>query len=111
MCADTIDRDGLRTRWAKALGAGKEGVHMNYEMKAPRESLPRGMVFYNTITALFLQGVMIGGYISSSILRGAGRLNNASGTQFLELLAIVFIIGAAAAAPKVVKSLILLVRH
>ena len=104
-----IDREGLRKKWDEALKRSGTEVQVVHEIKAPKTLLPRNFIFYNTIAALFWQGITWGGYIFGRIIEAAQRSQSA--LQSLR----VFIIACAAAAivalPMCLKALWLFIRN
>jgi hypothetical protein len=68
-CKRALDRAGLRKQWQDALSAGSI-KQMTDGLKAPDESLPRGFVLANTITALLIQAA----YVFVAILEYFGRI-------------------------------------
>jgi superfamily II DNA or RNA helicase len=104
MCERALDRAGLREAWRRGLALGVrlvEGVEME------PTALPRGWVLSNTVTALFFQGLLIGGHVLASLLQGIrGAKEN-----FWLYLKIALAIAALAAAPLCLRALWLFLRH
>ncbi len=111
MTERALDRNGLRNSWEEALKRGQDGVRIVEEVETKTVSLPRGFVFYNTIAALFWQGVFWGGFIFSRMLEGMERSRNLSPKQFLIYIGIAFVIAAVVALPKCLKTLWLFLWH
>jgi len=109
-----LDRDGLRQCWIDILALGGEGVRMVEEVRSTPLSLPRSFVFYNTILALFWQGIFWGGYVFQMFLRGMGRNSyryDISFSKYLMVLGIGFVVAALFALPNCLKALYLFIKH
>lgn len=104
----SMDRPGLIKRWEEALKRGKDGVDLIEEIHTRAARLPRGFVFYNTITALFYQGLFTGLYIISNFMRDV-RFNNAE--QYIIMLKFAAGAGMIVALPMLFKALWLLLLH
>ncbi len=103
-----LDRDGLRQRWNAALGSG---VRMIEAVSTPELSLPRRMVFNNTIAAVWLEAAAIGIAILVNGLEGLRGFRNASLKGLLEYVAIVLVIAAIVSLPFLLKALWLFIKH
>jgi hypothetical protein len=68
-----LDRGGLRQLWQDALAAGST-KQMTDGLKAPVESLPRGFVLANTITALLMQSAFVFLALLDVVGRTLGRV-------------------------------------
>ena len=110
MVAHATDRAGLLKRWQEALWTS--GVNMGpvEEIVTKAIYVPQGFLFNKTIAALFWEAIALGGFIGSQVMRGAEN-RSLSSEHFLLLLAIAFLVGALAAAPKLLKALWLLIRY
>ena len=71
-CARALDRQGLRVQWKAALETGTV-KQMVDGLQAPDESLPRGFVLSNTITALLVEAVSVFFVVLGQLMRGLGR--------------------------------------
>ena len=103
-----LDREGLRNQWHDALNAGSI-KQMTDGLKAPEESLPRGLVLANTIAALPVQSL----YIFLAVLESLGRaLGRARTTQdFWSFVLTLLGIAAAVSLPWSLLALWRLIRH
>jgi len=107
-CKRALDRAGLREKWQEALAAGSV-KRMTDGLKAPKERLPRGFVFANTIAALFMQSAFVFmallNQFARPLLRMAGEQN------FWDTLVSLLAIAAAVASPWTLIALWRLIRH
>ena len=101
------DREGIRERWNDALVMGDE-YELVEEIQTHKMSLPRGFVLYNTIAALFWQGVFLGLYILIEYLR-AIRVALAGYLLFYVQFGILLVL--IVMAPFLLKALWLFIRH
>ena len=67
------DRDKTRDKWHLSLS---KGTQLNEIVETPKTRAPKGLIFNNTIRALFFQGLYAGGAIFSHLLRGAQNIRN-----------------------------------
>lgn len=112
MIQRALDREGLRQLWHEALKNGKDGSHMVEEIRANKSYLPRDFVFRNTLTALFWQGLLWGGYVLTDIMRAFSKFRyDWAPRQVLIMLGYAFGAAAIVAVPKCLKSLWLIFRH
>lgn len=109
MTARARDRAGLRQLWTTALAGGTQIVQ---EIRVPIPSLPRDFVFKNTIKALLLEGLLVGGYF---FMRWVEQILEASDFWFGKWpalgAALVFVGAAIFVLPKTLKALWLFIRH
>ncbi|MCF2137880.1 MAG: DEAD/DEAH box helicase family protein [Candidatus Thorarchaeota archaeon] len=103
------NRAEVREEWEAALHRGDEGVRLVEDVRFHRLHLPRGFVFYNTVAALFWEGVFWGLFTFTEYLRGLVKL--AIYEQFWFAFGIGLIITAIVMLPHVIKALLLFVRH
>jgi superfamily II DNA or RNA helicase len=109
-----LDRDGLRQSWKEILSSGGKGFRMVDEVRTTPSSLPRSFVFYNTILALYAQGILWGGFFLSKYRAGLEGLSTVKGTsmrRYFVMLAVGFIVAIIIAAPKCLKAIYLFIRH
>jgi superfamily II DNA or RNA helicase len=107
MARQAADRAGLRQKWKVCLG---HGTGMVEGFRAPETSLPRGFVFSNTLKALMLQGLCLGGVILSNVLSRVVPL--ASSTHhFWTWLAFGFLFAGFFFLPPCLKAIWLFIRH
>jgi hypothetical protein len=99
------NRDVLRAAWKESLVSGTRLVEA---VEAKQDSLPRRMVFANTLAALCWQGGTLGVYVFLEILRAGGRAVDSDPWLVLKGAAVV---GAVVAAPYFLRATRLLVRH
>lgn len=114
MTSHALARDALREQWQQALMLGQSGVGAVQELRAAPEGIPRAFVFANTIAALFAEGLFIGGFLVLDLLEDLPRVwarHDFSLRSLAAILAIVLLIGAAAAAPLLLKGLWLFIRY
>ncbi len=109
-CARASDRQGLRVQWKAALEAGTV-KQMVDGLKAPDESLPRGFVLSNTITALLVEAVSVFFIVLGQLMRGLGRTRPRSDQDWLYSIIILFSIAAIVSLPWVGLALWRWVRH
>ncbi len=102
------DRKRLCEKWEEALKRGADGVRMAQEIEAPREIVPRGFVFQNTIRWLLFQAAYWGLYLFLHL-----QLNNraADSRQVLTVFAVVGGLSLALAAPFLVKAAWIYLRY
>ena len=107
-CKRALDRPGLRKQWQDALSAGSIKRMMD-GLNAPDESLPRGFVLANTITALLIQSA----YLFVAILEYFGRILGRVQTTQDSLSKVALLLGIAAivSLPWSLIALWRLVRH
>jgi hypothetical protein len=99
MASIAVDRAAIKNKWDVALC---KGTVMREMVKTPTELIPKGFVFNKTIRALFLQGLIAGGYVATQILRGLRGNNNSEYAWKMVLLALA--IGFIVALPNTIKS-------
>lgn len=109
MKTKAVDREGLRKKWDEALKRSGTEVQVVHEIRAPKAWLPRNFIFYNTITALFWQGVTWGGYIFGRIIEATQRSQSA--LQSLRVFIIACAAAAIVAVPMSLKALWLFIRN
>jgi hypothetical protein len=109
MKTKAVDREGLRKKWDEALKRSGTEVQVVHEIKAPKVWLPRNFIFYNTIAALFWQGITWGGYIFGKIMEAAQRSQSA--LQTLRVFIIACAVTAIVAVPMSLKALWLFIRN
>jgi hypothetical protein len=104
-------REEMRAAWDDALRRGEDGVRLVEDIQTRKVSLPRGFVFWNTIAALFWEGVFWGSFIFVYYLDSASELI----TYDTRWALIMFLVGAAIAgiiaAPMTLKACWLFIRH
>jgi superfamily II DNA or RNA helicase len=107
MAQQATDREGLRHKWEVCL---RHGTGMVEGLRAPTASLPRGFIFYNTLKALLLQGLCIGGLILGEFLPRTLRFARSS-QQFWTAVAFVFLFATIFFLPPCLKAVWLFIRH
>jgi superfamily II DNA or RNA helicase len=107
MARQAADRAGLRHKWKVCLG---HGTGMVEGLRAPETSLPRGFVFSNTLKALMLQGLCIGGLILWEFLPRTLQFAR-SWQQFWIAVGFVFLFATIFFLPPCLKALWLFIRH
>jgi superfamily II DNA or RNA helicase len=111
MTQQAQDRDGLRTRWERALDSARAGLMLE-EITTSQLALPRDFVFARTILAVLWQAWFWGVSVFSMLMRSA---EHSSGERTLRglmlLLAIASALAAVAALPKFFKAMWLFLRH
>ena len=106
----SFDRESLRSKWNVALGDGE--FRMVRELESSSVRLPRGFVFYNTISAVVWNGIFAGLIVFSRILGGYGPSSDSKFIlTFLMVICIAGILGFLAAVPFLLKALWLFLRH
>jgi hypothetical protein len=107
MAQQAVDREGLRRRWEVCLS---HGTGMVEGLRAPAASLPRSFVFSNTLKALLLQGLCLGGLILWELL--PRTLSFARSSQELwTAVGFVFLFAAIFFLPPCLKAVWLFIRH
>lgn len=109
MKAKAIDREGLSKKWGEALKKSGTGVRVVHEIKASKAWLPRNFIFYNTISALFWQALIWGGYVFGKIMEAGQRSQSA--LQSLRIFIVACIAAAVVALPMCLKALWLFIRN
>jgi len=114
MIQKALDPVGLRQSWQESFALSVDGYGLVEEITSTKVSLPRSFVFYNTILALFWQGLFWGGFFLSEFMQGVGRISSShdlSARNFFVLLAIGFILAAIVSLPSCLKALYLFAKH
>jgi superfamily II DNA or RNA helicase len=105
----SMDRKGLKKKWDEALKKSGTDVQVIHEIKAPKTSLPRNFVFFNTISALLWQGITWGGSVFGRIMEAGQRVQ--SEQQGWKIFMGACIAAAVVALPMCLKALWLFIRN
>ena len=107
MARQAADRKGLRQKWENSV---RNGAHMVAGVQARTGSLPRGFVLVNTIKALLLQGLLLGGLILWEFLPRTLRFARSS-RSFRFAVGVVILAAAIFSLPRCLKAAWLFIRH
>ena len=107
-CKRAVDRDRLCQQWLDALKAGSI-KQMTDGLKAPKESMPRGFVLANTISALWIQAAYLFVLVVEYFGRVLGRVRTSQ--DFRSFALTLFGIAAVVSLPWAFVALWRLVRH
>ena len=106
------NREGLREAWEKALKKGVSNVKLVEQVRAKRENVPRRFVFQNTLETLAWQTITLAAFFILGKLPG---LLFPTAFQGLVIITYISMIGVGIFAirffPKLIKAIILFVRH
>ena len=113
MYEQAASREKMRQAWESALRRGDDGVRLVEDIQTKRISLPRGFVFYNTISMLFWEGVFWSTFLMVFWLDGTTGVFSSSedGIAALWLLAAGLIFCALVGLPFMLKAGYLLIKH
>ncbi|MCD4779986.1 MAG: DEAD/DEAH box helicase family protein [Candidatus Omnitrophica bacterium] len=106
-----INRSEMRQRWGEALLSGTDNSSLLDFVKSPSYRLPRNVTLMNTILAVFLQGLYLGGYFTTEMLKSYNPLDGADFHAVWKFFGIAFIFGFIVMLPYCVKSIILFCKH
>ena len=105
----------MRKEWELALKLGEDGVKLVEDVKVKKDSLPRGFVFLNTISAILWEGVAMFLFVLSLYLNVFGDVIAQSYIYSVEiffvLLSIGFLIPVLVILPYFLRATWLFIKH
>ncbi len=105
------NRDEVRASWESALRKGEDGIRLVEDIQTAKVSLPRGFVFWNTIAAMFWEGIFWGTFMLIYYLDSVTPALELEAQYALYILLWGVAISGAVALPMTLKAGWLFIRH
>jgi superfamily II DNA or RNA helicase len=107
------NRDEMKQAWEGALRRGEDGVRLVEDIQTKKVALPRGFVFYNTISWLFWEGMFLSTIFMLYWLDGvAGTFSSSEdGLAVLWLMTLGLVLCALVGMPYMLRAGYLLIKH